>query len=323
MAMYSPKRQHVIARTGTGLEVAVMSCSRDFSDIPNFVDSPLASALPLPYDRTLLRQLYRNVKQLLDILAELRCCPVRLEDVVVDYLGPYLRSGISQHFAEGERKHAAIPDRTTRGLYLWIDGETGLLRCLLEKVNEKLKEPQVRKAKPNGDQFDTTEIQTDPHKPSTTPSDEGSTADQNLDRQAIGFDGEKWYVFSRYGHEWRERGMLKGISKGDTQALLEAFANGGGFLSKTTAVNMRCFSSCDAKELMAKTISPNLSRLRKAIRIKLKLSKKTDPLPWDQERKGWVAAIQVGYAVPGDQARLQFKTRQDLSPEERVDFQAE
>jgi hypothetical protein len=46
---------------------------------------------------------------------------------------------------------------------------------------------------------------------------------------------------------------------------------------------------------------------------------KADPLPWDRHTRGWRAEIQIGYAVQGEEGRLQFKLKEELSREETAD----
>lgn len=112
-----------------------------------------------------------------------------------------------------------------------------------------------------------------------------------------------------------------GIAKGWQADLLTRFAEGGGYLSDDEAVKLarRTYSDCDRKQIM-KLITPEISKLRKVIHKNMGCTGlSTDPLPRDKQRKGWQAAVQIGFAIKNDEDRLEFKLFQELSREERLD----
>ena len=108
--------------------------------------------------------------------------------------------------------------------------------------------------------------------------------------------------------------------------LLHALADQGGFLGKSEALKLlrRNYSAGDVDALMKK-IKPEISNLRKLIRSAIGQATEDNPLPYDKTRFGWLAKIQIGFAVQedrqhvGGEHRLRFKTRNELTSCESAD----
>jgi hypothetical protein len=147
-------------------------------------------------------------------------------------------------------------------------------------------------------------------------------------RVAIGLEaGNKWHLFRQFKGEWRQHKLVTGISKGRQASFLKALADHGGFLTKVEFLKSQreTFSGADVGKLM-NTIKPEISKLRKAIRTAASVTDtRADPLPFETQQNGWRAAIKIGYAVQDDgdhlggERRLRFKTREELSGDERMD----
>jgi hypothetical protein len=133
-----------------------------------------------------------------------------------------------------------------------------------------------------------------------------------------------WRLFKKADGEWRDVKKFA-VAKGLQAALLEAFAQGGGFLQKTEALNLiaKRYNPSDIDRLMGQ-IKPELTRIRNAIREAIGCDdSKANPLAFDDTAKGWRSAISIGYAVQedrehiGGEQRLRFKLRNELTREER------
>src|SRR5262249_16040901 len=145
---------------------------------------------------------------------------------------------------------------------------------------------------------------------------------------AIGLEsGNRWHLFKKVEGEWRQQGIVRGISKGRQAKLLEGFAEGGGCLTKVVALKIERpnYSAGETDKLMGK-IKPEMSHLRGIIRVAIEVTDtKQDPLPYDEDQKGWRAEIEIGYAVQedrehlGGEHRLRFKTHEQLTSDEVAD----
>ncbi len=119
---------------------------------------------------------------------------------------------------------------------------------------------------------------------------------------AIGIqDGKTWLILRRQDNRWRYFRKLP-ISKGRQASFLVAFAKGGGFLRKDDAIRLvnERPSGAEAMRLMNKIVKPTVSRLRRTIRKQLEIPDDVDPLPWQEEVRGWRGLVQIGYAALED-----------------------
>jgi hypothetical protein len=151
----------------------------------------------------------------------------------------------------------------------------------------------------------------------------------DLSKWALGLDGKRtWQVFRRKGNRWEHQGCLDGLPAGNQTKLLEALAEGGGFLKKITAIKiwMDPYVAGEVPRIW-KLVKPEMSNLRGVIRQAIGAREPYDPFPYDRAMKGWQAQVAVGYAVEteGDRAdaetRLCFKLREELTSDERIDHQ--
>jgi hypothetical protein len=148
---------------------------------------------------------------------------------------------------------------------------------------------------------------------------------RRFDQCAIGRESHTWHLFEKYQDRWRRDHTVR-IPKGTLTNLLDAFAQGEGYLSKVDGIKIVARQSpvdpSDAGRFMA-SLKANLSSLRKTIRKAIDIPE-GDPLPWIENREGWVAAIEVGYAIEihpvGGQKELLFATRSQLSEAEGLDL---
>jgi hypothetical protein len=140
---------------------------------------------------------------------------------------------------------------------------------------------------------------------------------------AIGIEGPGvWHVFHRFGGAWRHQGRAESIASRRQEDLLRSFAEGGGLLSDDGVVKwIRRTSSGEDTRKILKCIKPDISRLRKVLRMNLKITDMAvNPLPRDRHTRGWQSAIEIGYAVKNDdEGRLEFMLHEHLSAEERLD----
>ncbi len=154
------------------------------------------------------------------------------------------------------------------------------------------------------------------------------SAKPRWDRWAIGIEAaSKWHLFRRTDGEWRAQRVVEGLSKGRQARLLQALAEGGGFLTKKVALQLeqKHYSGSDVDPLMSK-IKPEISRLRKIISRETGIKRQgADPLPYDDARHGWQAALHIGYAIHedgehlGGESRLRFRSREELTPDDLAD----
>jgi hypothetical protein len=160
------------------------------------------------------------------------------------------------------------------------------------------------------------------------PKEIEGTLKPNLRYWALGVEAAGiWHVFKLVKGQWRQYGRLNGISAGRQDDLLRGFAEGGGFLLEQVAFKreFKDYRAGDRSRLTA-LIKPELSRIRTCIRNAIKVAnRKIDPLPWDEVTRGWRAMVQIGYAVQedhnylGGERRLRFRTREELTAEDRLD----
>jgi hypothetical protein len=137
---------------------------------------------------------------------------------------------------------------------------------------------------------------------------------------AIERDGV-WHVFKRFGQVWRHQGRAKGAARGRQSTLLEGLAAGEGFLGEEEAIRgVRQTPSRADRQKIKKTLTPEISRLRKVMRRNVGIDdSRADPLPRDRHLRGWRAAIAIGYAVKDDADHLTFRLRSQLSSDEQLD----
>lgn len=132
-----------------------------------------------------------------------------------------------------------------------------------------------------------------------------------LDRAAIGIlDKTTCVAFKLRRTRWEERARFR-ISKGIEESLLRAFAEGEGYLAKKDAISQLggVVTGGEAAKLMKNQLKPAISRLRSKIKRALRLGQKDDPLPWQEDSRGWRAAIQIGYAISEDNKYAQSEDR--------------
>jgi hypothetical protein len=145
----------------------------------------------------------------------------------------------------------------------------------------------------------------------------------------VGIESAKrWVVFRKAGDQWRHQGPLGGLKGGLREKLLRAFAEHGGLLEKGVALKAACgtkFSRSEHEKLMGK-IKPELSELRRILVEAVGVTRREgNPLPFERSSQAWRAEIAIGYAIQedgqvlGGERRLRFRTREQLSPSERLD----
>jgi hypothetical protein len=149
----------------------------------------------------------------------------------------------------------------------------------------------------------------------------------NPERWALGLEtGDVWHVFQKVKRASRLQKKLVGPRKGRQAGLLRGFLDGGGFLKKNDALKLerRTYSDGERDKLMH-LITPELSKLRSLIREAIGGNGRMDPLPWDDARDGWCAAIHFGFAEKvdgeylGGESRLRFIPADTASNDERID----
>jgi hypothetical protein len=131
----------------------------------------------------------------------------------------------------------------------------------------------------------------------------------NFDDWALGlYENNKWVLFKRYGEEWRDQARVT-ISKGRQTGLLMGFLKHNGQLSKEDALANEKVPSADttAAKKALRSIKPEISNLRKALRTAMNFPGSADPFYPDGHR-GWIAALPIGYAMRDENGNLQFST---------------
>lgn len=170
---------------------------------------------------------------------------------------------------------------------------------------------------------------------STSLSGDFRATKPNFKTWAIGIESDNiWHVFKKTGDEWRHRGHLTGIRKGQQQSLLEAFAKGGGFLSRDAALRTLggAAGQKEARGKVLNAVKSNLTYIRNRIRDSIYDTDtgKSDPLPWTGgsgaagSGAGWRAEVEIGYAIMSDgytdgDRKLRFKLADELTGDERSD----
>jgi hypothetical protein len=143
--------------------------------------------------------------------------------------------------------------------------------------------------------------------------------------------GGKWHVFRKIGGTWRAEGLLRGLRRGLQDRLMEAFAEGGGYLAMRDVMKREApeCPAAERKKIKGK-ISSELTNIRKTLLAGMGVPKRTaDPLPHepsgDRSGGGWRARVSIGYAVQedgntvGGEHRLRFKTKGELTMHEELD----
>jgi hypothetical protein len=215
---------------------------------------------------------------------------------------------------------------TVQGLTDILCDDTGVMAegleyLLLPKAINLLEEYQHSKRR-------VWDGRTESDKSALTPARaEGATTGQRgkvrLENRAIGMDEKNvWHVFRRTKGRWLHYGRLKRISKGWQTKLLRAFLEGHGFFDQGTARKIVRETNSDAdRPRIMNTLKAPLSRLRDVVCAAMKIQKDhQDPFPYDDARKGWCAAIQVGYATLNDDGRWCFRTESELAEGEHLDY---
>jgi hypothetical protein len=144
---------------------------------------------------------------------------------------------------------------------------------------------------------------------------------------ALGVENRsRWHLFRKAGKEWRQKKKVK-VTRGKQHDLLSIMAKEEGFLPLGDAIKLwlQTPSSTD-KARIRKLLKPQVSRIAGLIRGAIDITDKTKkPLAWDKARAGWVAQIEIGYAVvedtprAGSGDRLRFRKAGQLTADERMD----
>jgi hypothetical protein len=168
------------------------------------------------------------------------------------------------------------------------------------------------------------QAQAAPTPPAPQPVPEAQPA--RLENWALGVEhGDAWHLFRRFDGRWDVQKKPPQPAKGLQAGLLKVLAKGGGALGREEA-NRLWLDGHRAAEpgKQKKKLKSEVSRLRKFIRRVLQaagqaIDPSTEILWPDTHAGGWRAVIQIGYAVEGTDARLMFKTHEQLARGEAPD----
>jgi hypothetical protein len=136
-------------------------------------------------------------------------------------------------------------------------------------------------------------------------------------------DGRRWHVFKKSKGRWEHRGLCCTVPSGRRARLTSELARGGGLLSMKSAVGIES-RNCPGKdpENLKHLIVEELSRFRSDLREAMgitEVSKRTDPLKYDETSQNWQAEVEIGYAIQVEGNKLAFRSPNELTPEERMD----
>lgn len=153
----------------------------------------------------------------------------------------------------------------------------------------------------------------------------------DLSRWAFGFDSKRWYVFHGKAVDgkvtWIEPTLVESL-KGQRAKFALAIAEHGGVISRQEVVDLLRVGDrqrMEPKDVYRKVAVPTRAKLAGTIREAVARASgqevRGNPLRWDGRSQSWRAAVEIGYAVPDDDGRLQFRTHEQLRAGEEYDAQ--
>jgi hypothetical protein len=139
-----------------------------------------------------------------------------------------------------------------------------------------------------------------------------------FDHWAFGMETEGiWHLFRRATESgrphWRYQRKVRGLSRGKLQQIMQALAEGEGFVSRANLAKLIFKAPFRERSKYKGQVLTALSRLRIVIRTNVDCRTKANPLPWDKCQQGWRAEIQIGYAIQ-EESGLEFRTFSALQP---------
>ena len=137
----------------------------------------------------------------------------------------------------------------------------------------------------------------------------------------MGEKPEEWRLFHWFGdkHRWCDRGCAE-IPAGRATKLATAMVERGGQISKSDAIILFCTGdrrNRSRKEVFDRVCKQARKDLAKAIREDVARITHTatggNPIPWNNDSRGWIAAVQMGLAVRDDKGGLRFRHEEDMA----------
>lgn len=124
-----------------------------------------------------------------------------------------------------------------------------------------------------------------------------------------------WWLFSNFKGEWRQRCSVT-IPTGHAEILMQLLADGGGSMDESDARSRIQKNSGTGLFKKTRSVTNALSKAKKNIReaisksAKISLTNVPNPIP--NVPKGWIASINIGYAVQNDHQQLEFRLKEDI-----------